>query len=140
MVKEKASIVFEASLLSELKKEAKARGVYLYDIVNEACKLYLQQKKLGDIEKIYTPIIERAMATTMKNFENRLAGLMAKNALDSGMTMLMVLQDLAAKNKVNPNELYRTYRNMAVKHVSKREELAEMLSQNKTEKNEIEKG
>lgn len=131
MVKEKASIVFEASLLSELKKEAKSRGIYLYDIVNEACQLYLQQKNSGEMDKIYTPMIEKTMATTMKNFENRLAGLMAKNALDSAMTMLMVTTELGAKNKVEAKKIYSEYRNMAVKHVSKREELALLLSQNK---------
>lgn len=130
MVREKTTITFDSAVLSELRKEADQRGINLYDVVNEASKFYLQAKNSEEIDKVYAPIIEETLETTLKNFENRLASLMAKNALDSATTMFMLIQHIALTQKTPAEELYQKNRKMGVKHVQNRDELLKMLENN----------
>lgn len=127
MAKEKTTITFDSSVLKELKKEADNRNLPVYEVVNDACKYYLQMKNSKDVDKVYAPIIEQTLDTTFKTFENRLASLMAKNALDSATTMFMVLQHIAVSDNKNPEELYQRNRKMGVKHVQNRDELLKLL-------------
>lgn len=130
MAKEKTSITFDSGVLNELKDEAKKRHINLYDVVNEACTLYLQMKKAKEIDRVYAPVIEQTLDSTFKNFENRLASLMAKNALDSATTMFMLLQDIAMRENRSAEDLYQKSRKMGVKHVQKRDELLSLLETN----------
>lgn len=127
MAKEKTSVVFESSVLSEIRNEAKKRSLHVSDVVNEACMFYLQAKNAQDIDKVYSPIIERYLEKHFKSFENRLAALMAKNALDSATTLFLLLEQIAISRKTSVEELYQRFRKMAVKHVQRRDELLKLL-------------
>lgn len=130
MVREKTTITFDSAVLSELRKEADQRGINLYDVVNEACKFYLQTKNSAEIDKVYAPLFEKTIDRNLKSFENRLASLMAKSALDSATTMFMLLQYIVTTEKTSAEELYQKNRRMGVKHVQNRDELLKMLENN----------
>lgn len=127
MLREKTSISFESGVLKELRKEAKERGVNVYDVVNDASKFYLQMKNSNQVDRVYAPLIEQFLEKSFKSFENRLASLMAKNALDSATTMFMMIQHVALNDKQDPEEMYQRSRKMGVKHVSNRDDLFKLL-------------
>ncbi|MDD9309789.1 hypothetical protein PUS82_00390 [Cytobacillus firmus] len=127
MLREKTSISFESGVLKELRKEAKERGVNVYDVVNDASKFYLQMKNSNQVDRVYAPLIEQFLEKSFKSFENRLASLMAKNALDSATTMFMMIQHAALNDKQDPEEMYQRSRKMGVKHVSNRDDLFKLL-------------
>lgn len=129
MVKEKTTVTFESSVLSEMKKEASKRDLPASDVINEACAFYLKSKNVNDMDKVYTPLFERSMENMFKSFENRLAALMAKNALDSATTMFLLLEQIAVSRKTSVEDLYLKFRKMGVKHVQQRDELLAMLEE-----------
>ena len=130
-MKEKTTITFDSEILSELRKLAKSRNKKkpnVSEVVNEAAKVYLQQVNSENMDKVYAPIVERYLQDGLKSFENRFAALMAKNALDSSMSMLLLLESISKSKKISSGELYKSFRPMAVKHVKQREELLKMVT------------
>gem|GEM_PF-3196579 len=129
MSKEKTSINFDGAILKELRKEAEKRNVHLYDVVNDACRFYLEQKNKSEIDSIYAPRVEQTIQVHFKNLENRLANLLAKNSLDSATTLFMFLQFLSIETGMDAEEIYTRSRKMGVKHVQNRDELLNMLKE-----------
>jgi len=127
--KEKTSINFDGAILKELRKEAEKRNVHLYDVVNDACRFYLEQKNKSEIDSIYAPRVEQTIQVHFKNLENRLANLLAKNSLDSATTLFMFLQFLSIETGMDAEEIYTRSRKMGVKHVQNRDELLNMLKE-----------
>lgn len=132
-MKEKTTISFDGSVLKEIDKIVKSRGknTTRSEVVNEFCQAYLQIHNAGEVEKVYAPMINKFMDETIKSFENRLAALMAKNSLDSAMSMFLLLDSISRSRNISTNELYQKTRAMAVKHVQNRDELMNMLENRK---------
>lgn len=129
MAKIPVTIRFERSVYNEMKERAEKLGSTLTHEVNRACTKILQEEVHHDLDKIYSPILERHLEKHLKSFEERMAALMAKNALDSATTLFLLLEQVAKSRNVSVEELYRKHRTMGVKHVQKREELVKMVQE-----------
>lgn len=129
-MKQKTTIVFESHILSKIDKMVEERkgNKNRSEITNELLAKALQDQSSGEIDKLYAPIVERILEGHMKSFENRIASLLAKNSLDSAMSMFLLLDSMARSRNIDPNKLYAETRSMAAKHVQKREELIKLLS------------
>lgn len=130
MTKKQTTIRFEHEVYELLENISSRRKIPLNDVVNEACKIFVQIDNQKMMDHLFAPVIEKYMQQHLKSFENRLASLMAKNALDSSMTMFMLLDSISKSRKQDPEELYQTMRKMAVKHVQKRDELLDIVKDN----------
>ncbi|MFB9749930.1 hypothetical protein, partial [Leifsonia shinshuensis] len=114
---------------SEMEKVTKETGRSMRNEINEACKLYLRHRNSEKLDKVYAPLIEEQLEQHLKSFENRLAALMAKQALDSATNLFMTLQDISLRTGSDAEELYQKSRKMGVKHVQNRDELLSMLEE-----------
>lgn len=130
-MKHKTTISFDNATLKEIDKVAHQRNVNRSVVVNEMCQQQLEVQNAQDMEKVYSPMITRYMDENFKAFEDRIASLMAKNSLDSAMSMFLLLDSISRSRNVKMNDLYQNVRGMAVKHVQKREDLLKMVEDKK---------
>lgn len=129
MSKKQTTVRLDFEVYDALDKVSQRRKIPLNEVINEACENYVRVDGEEMLDRIYAPIMERYMQHHFKAFENRFAALMAKNALDSSMSMFMLLESISKSRKQDPEDLYQTMRKVAVKHVQKREELLDMVKE-----------
>ncbi len=126
-MKIKHTISFDKPVISEINTMAKTLNKDRSEIVNDLCLMALQIQNSKEVERVYSPMIEQLMSKHHKAFEERIASLMAKNALDSAMSMFLLLDSISKSRKVEATELYNKTRGIAAKHLQKREDLLGML-------------
>lgn len=126
-MKIKHTISFEKPVISEINTLAKTLNKDRSEVVNELCLMALQIQNSQEVERVYSPMIEQLMTKHHKAFEERIASLMAKNALDSAMSMFLLLDSISRSRKIEADQLYNETRKHAAKHLQKREDLLGML-------------
>lgn len=109
----------------EIDKIVKAKGkdYTTQQFFIEAAERYVNEINQIEMDSFYAPRINAVMQSHLKQFDNRIAGLLAKVGLDSGMSMLMLLELLTKDSPRTSKEIYDLYRQMAAKHVKQREHI-----------------
>lgn len=109
----------EYRLEQEIEKyiAAKGKGYSANQFFIEAATRYIHDENQAQMDSFYAPKINQVMMNHLKSFENRIAGLAAKNAIDSGMAMLMLVEILAKDRKVSAGEIFDEFKFLASRHV-----------------------